>query len=436
MGVLAAVSTWTPHFNRQIDQDEQQLYDHLLRLVQSELPSQLIGRFRALFVDGVGYPDAEIAAALDKIASSKAADQEFRFVLNRCCHILINRWQTRPQLQSAIPELIAIFETVPSRPVTEYSRSRSVRRVRELVKGFVDSEQYLTLRRLSQVVSQANDASTPPAHEPIGALIRRYPYLYEHCLLAEGSTYEHQQAIRQLQTKAQRQYEVDLSQYVTYQVRRSQLNRGLPAPSTNRILQPVRNPTLLTDQELCNALKQFVGKSQTAGTYRDVAQRFLTHSSQAQSYQSFKDDLYQYITASIDPEYGRRQFNNQLYSQLKHTLPESNDQKLDDFLLVRTCSQLLNFLVVESPQKPNHFVFVDLISNIGSTLTTGLLLKIVLICRKVKPYLEKRFSILFNHYEFCRRDGVQWLVEAMETLNVALSTNFSTIDLSFINQIA
>jgi hypothetical protein len=97
---------------------------------------------------------------------------------------------------------------------------------------------------------------------------------------------------------------------------------------------------------------------------------------------------------------------------------------------------LLNFLVVESPQKPNHFIFVDLISNIGSTLTTGLLLKIVLICRKVKPCLEKRFSILFNHYELCRRDGVQWLVEAMETLNLALSTNFSTIDLSFVNQIA
>ncbi|XGV96748.1 MAG: hypothetical protein ACAF41_28995 [Leptolyngbya sp. BL-A-14] len=430
------MSTWTPNFNRQIDQEEQQLYDHLLRLVQSELPNQLIERFRALFVDGVGYPDAEIAAAINKIATSKTADQEFRFVLNRCCHILINRWQTRPQLQAAIPELISIFETTPARPITEYSRSRSVRRLRELVKGFVDSEQYVTLRRLSQVMDQTGDASTPPAHEPIGALIRRYPYLYEHCLLTDGSTYEHQQTIRQLQAKAQRQYEVDLSQYVTYQVRRSQLGHEGLGHAGSRILQPVKNPTLLSDRELCSALKQFAGKSQSDGTYRDSAQRFLTHTNQTPTFQSFKDDLYQYITASVDPEYGRRQFNNQLYSQLKSTLPESDDQKLNDFLLVRTCSQLLNFLVVESPQRPNHFVFVDLISNIGSTLTTGLLLKIVLICRKVKPYLEKRFSILFNHYEFCRRDGVQWLVEAMETLNLALSTNFSTIDLSFINQIA
>ncbi|QZZ22288.1 hypothetical protein J5X98_07835 [Leptothermofonsia sichuanensis E412] len=429
------MSTWAPHFNRKVDEEEQQLYDHLLSLVQSELPSQLIGRFRSLFIDGVGYPDSEISAALDRIAASKAADQEFQYVLNRCCHILINRWQTRPQLQTAIPDLIAVFESTPVRQITEYSRSRAVRRLRELVKKFVDSEQYVVLRRLAQVMAQS-EASTPGGSEPLGALIRRYPYLYEHCLLSEGSSYEHQQTIKQLQTRAQRQYEIDLSQYVTYQVRRSQIAKTSSPQAANRIIQPVKNPTLLSDRELCHAIKQFAGRSQNASTYRDVARRFLTHSSQVQSFQSFKDDLYEYIVASVDPEYGRRQFNNQLYTQLRGTLPESDSQKVNDFLVVRTCSQLLNFLVVESPQKPQHYVFVDLISNLGPTLATGLLLKIVLICRKVKPYLEKRFSILFNHYESSSRDAVQWLVQAMENLNVALSTNFSTIDLSFINQIA
>lgn len=429
------MSTWAPHFNRKVDEEEQQLYDHLLSLVQSELPSQLIGRFRSLFIDGVGYPDSEISAALDRIAASKAADQEFQYVLNRCCHILINRWQTRPQLQTAIPDLIAVFESTPVRQITEYSRSRSVRRLRELVKKFVDSEQYVVLRRLAQVMAQS-ETSTPGGSEPLGALIRRYPYLYEHCLLSEGSSYEHQQTIKQLQTRAQRQYEIDLSQYVTYQVRRSQIAKTSSPQAANRIIQPVKNPTLLSDRELCHAIKQFAGRSQNASTYRDVARRFLTHSSQVQSFQSFKDDLYEYIVASVDPEYGRRQFNNQLYTQLRDTLPESDSQKVNDFLVVRTCSQLLNFLVVESPQKPQHYVFVDLISNLGPTLATGLLLKIVLICRKVKPYLEKRFSILFNHYESSSRDAVQWLVQAMENLNVALSTNFSTIDLSFINQIA
>lgn len=430
------MSTWLAHHNRQVEQEEQQLYDHLLQLVQSELPSQLISRFRSLFIDGVGYPDSEISLVLERIAASKAADQEFRFVLNRCCHILINRWQTRPQLQAAIPELVSLFEAPPSRPGPEYSRSRNVRRLRELVQEFTESEQYLTLRRLSQVVSQSVEGANPTGTEPLGSLIRRFPYLYEHCLVSEGSSYEHQQTIRQLQAKIQRQYEIDLSQYVTYQVRRSQIARSASPQMASRILQPIKNPTLLSDQELCVALKQFAGKSQGSETYRDLAQRFLTHSNQTHSFADFKDDLYHYLTASVDPEYGRRQFNNQLYTQLKNTLPDSNSQKVNDFLLVRTCSHLLNFLVIESSQRPNHFILIDLISNIGPTVTTGLLLKIVLLCRKVKPYLEKRFSILFNHYESSTRDTVQWLIKAMENLNVALSTNFSTIDLSFINQIA
>ncbi|NJP08161.1 MAG: hypothetical protein HC866_00725 [Leptolyngbyaceae cyanobacterium RU_5_1] len=428
------MSTWTAHYARKVELEEQQLYDHLLQLVQSELPSQLVHRFRALFIDGTGYPDSEISAALDKIVSTKFADQEFRFVLNRCCHILINRWQARPQFQAYIPSLIELFESLPPRSPIEFSRSHPTRCLRELVKDFVDTEQYLALRRLAQVIGQASEPVDGSEAEPLGNLIRRYPYLYEHCLLAEGSTYEQHQTIRQLRARVQRQYEIDLSQFVTYQVRRSQLIRTHSLEVAKQLLQPVKNPTLLSDQELCIALKHFAGKSHGSCTYRDVAQRFLTHSAQTSSYQDFKDDLYQYITASVDPEYGKRQFNNQLHAQLRNTLPESNSHQLNDFLLVRTCSQLLNFLIVDSSQKPNHFVFVDLIANIGHTVTTGLLLKIVLICRKVKPYLEKRFSILFNHYETCQREAIQWLIQAMEHLNLALSTNFSTLDLAFISQ--
>ena len=426
------MNTWTTRHSRQAEQDEQLLYDHFLRLVQSELPSDLVQRFRLLFIDGIDYPNAEISAALEKIAANKSADQEFRFVLNRCCHILINRWQARPQYQTYIPTLIEVFESATACSTREYARSRSVRRLRELVKDFVDSDQYLALRRLAQVTSQ--NIETNPLGVPLGKLIHRYPYLYEHCLVAEGSTLEQQQTIRHLKARAERQYELDLSQFVTYQVRRSQISRSNLPEVASRVLQPAKNPTLLSDEALCVAVKHFAGKSQGADTYRDSAQRFLTHSSQTSSFHSFKDDLYQYMTASVDPEYGNRQFNNQLYAQLNAALPESNAHRVNDFLIVRTCSQLLNFLVVESSQKPSHFVFVDLLSNIGHAMATGLLLKIVLICRKVKPNLEKRFSILFSHYESSKRENVQWLVQAMEHLNLALSTNFSTLDLSFINQ--
>ncbi len=425
------MTTWTESDIRQPSLEEQQLYDHLLYYVQVESCSQLIERFQRLFLDGARYVDPQVWIALEKVTMNKRAEQEFKFVINRCCHILINRWQMNPQLQGAIPELVALFDNPPD---PKKVQSRGARRLRQLVQLFTETEQYLTLRRLSQVVSESVEASCNGSKE-VGSLIQRYPYLYEHCLLSEDSSYEHQQTVRQIQARVQRRFELDLSQYVTYQVRRAQALRTQYPSEPGRIIQPVNNPTLLSDRELAAALKQFVGKVQGPNTYRDIAQSFLTHTSQTASYKDFKDDLYEYLTASIDPAYGKRQFNDRLYTHLKNTLTMCDSHKPSEFLLVRTCSQLLNFLVVESPQRPNHFVFVDLITNLGTIFTTGLLLKIVLLCRKVKPYLEKRFSILFNHYESASRDGVPWLINSLENLNIAFSVHFGSADLSCLNQI-
>lgn len=419
---------------RQTTNEEQIIYNYLLHWVKIEPPAQVLNRFRALFIDGVGYNEPEVATALERLISSKQADHEFKFVMNRCCHILINRWQMHSQMQSAIPELINLFENARSKSSIYSFAPKGMRRLQELVQQFTKSEQYLTLRRLVEVMKGSSETTdTPPETKPLGSLICRYPYLYEHCLLSEGSTYEHQQTVRKIQAQRQRQFEIDLSQYVTYQVRKAQLARSGNPAAAARLIQPVKNPTFLSDKELYIALKHFVGKVEGPYTYRDLAQSFLTHTSQTISYGTFKNELYEYLTSSIDPAYGKKQFNARLYKQIQNILPQSDSQRLSDFLMVRTCSQLLNFLVVDSPARPNHFVFIDLISNLGPTPTTGLLLKIVLLCRKVKPYLERRFAILFNHYESSTRAAVGWLVKALENVNIALSTNFGAVDLSFIH---
>lgn len=422
-------------YNRQSQEEEQLLYNHWLELVQVEQPIELIDRFRTLFIHGNGYGDRTIADALEKIAASPHAQQEFKYILNRCCHILINRWQTYPSKQAAIPELIALFEEAP-KIVMGYSRSRSACSIPKLVNQFTESEQYLTLKRLAKVITHSNEDSSNgkiPATGALGSLIPRYPYLYKHCLLSDDSTYEQQKIIQKIQAQKQQQFEIDLSQYVAHQVRKAQTARRETSISFGRNIPHIKNPTLLSDPELFFALKQFVGKVEGADTYRQLAGRFTANTSTNQSYGSFKDDLYEYLISSVtDDRYGKSLFNEKLYKQLQNTFPHNDAQKFNEFLMIRTCSQLLNFLVVESSGRPNHFVFIDLISNLGPTQTTGLLLKIVLICNKVKPYLEKRLAILFGHYEFISREGVVWLVKALENLNLALSTNFGNIDVSFV----
>ncbi len=410
--------------------NEHKIYQHLLNLVQIESPNQMIERFRALFIEGIFYPEIEILTTIDQI-TELYTEQEFRFFLNRCCHILINRWHMQPQMYSAIPKLIALFEHLPTRYRTISFREKSIRRLYKFVQQFTESEHYLILRRLTQVIFQSEVSN---GQKPLVALIRRYPYLYEHCLLSEDSTLEHQLTVKKIQTEVQKKFELDLSRYVTYQVR----CHVVPTESTidtNRIIQPVTNPTLLSEKKFNAALKQFIGKVEGDYTYQEFAQLFLKYSSQVSCFGAFKNDLYEYLISGIDWDYGKRQFHQRLYTHLQNTFAEADEQKLDEFLLIRTCSHLLNFLVVESSASPQHFTFIDLIGNQGTLVATGLLLKIVLICHKIKPYLAKRFSILFNHYESATTNGIVWLVETLEQLNIAYSIHFGNLDLSFCKQI-
>ena len=407
--------------NHNISEDEQILYNHLLDSVQRESPTQLIERFRTLFIDGIGCPEPEIAVALDRITASSLTVQTFNHILNRCCHILVNRWQMHPKKKAAILDFVALFERSSS--VSESGR------LQKLVKIFTESEEYQALKRLVQVLGPA-PAQTPEAvKQPLSQLINRYPYLYSHCLLSKDSSAFTQQTIWQLQAQKQRQFEINLSRYATYLVRRSQM----PPTTGAGIIKPVPNPTLLGDRELFHALKQFVGRVEGSYTYRDLAQHFLTRSCNTRSYLAFKNDLYEYLITSIEPEYGKHQFNQRLHKQLKNTFPQWNSQRVNDFLVGQTCDQLFNFLVVESPQQPEHFIFIDLISNLGPLRTTGLLLKIVLLFPQIKPHLERRFSILFNHYESQAIEDIIDFVKSLENLNVALIVNFGAVDLSFIS---
>ncbi|MEB3225727.1 MAG: hypothetical protein VKJ86_07970 [Synechococcus sp.] len=421
---------------RQTHSAEQALYDYLIHAVQSHTPDELIQEFQEFLLEGRQAPTAELHQALVNVLKTPGIEEDFKFILNRCCHIIINRWQIHPQLQKSIPRLVELFKAIPP---PSLSTPRLTRLHRQLVADFVQSEQYLTLQRLARVVEDSNEKKKftwKDQNLSVGQLIQRYPYLYEHCLLSENSSVEHQQTVRQVQARIQRSFELDLSKYVMYQVRLAQLaRRNHSIQDAQCLIKGVQNPTLLTDRELGTALKYFVGKPERGHSYRDLSQYFLRRTTEIISYEDFKHELFSYLISSVDQKYGKLQFNQKLYQKLQAMLPNYDQQKPNELLMMRTASQLLNFLIVESPQKPEHYVFVDMITNLGPTVTVALLLKLVLMCSKAKPHLERRFSILFNHYESQSQEGVPWLIKSMENLHIALSVHFGNADVSFLKQI-
>jgi len=403
--------------------NEQRLYDHILSCVETESPPQVIERFRKLFIDGMGYPDRFIEATLYKIISVKRSDRDFKYILHRCCYIPINRWQLHSQQKFAIANLVALFKHNSPRFGMEFY---IVKRLQEQIKLFTQSQEFQTLERLVKAVEQDPEPDKQDSHSPLGQLICRYPYLYGHSLLSKDSVEEDQQTIKKLETQRLRKFENNLSQYLNYLVE--------PRNTEIGIVEPASNPTLLNDAELHLAVREFVGKVAGYRSHKESAQFFLRDARKTPSYSSFKVDLYEYLISSVEPEYGGRQFNDRLYRYIKNTLSENDSGKLNNILLARTCNQLFNFLVVENSQHPSHYVFYDLVHNLGPSRTMGLLLKLVLLSGKVKPELEKRLSILFNHYEGKASDEIMWFIKSLENLNVALAVNFGNADLSLVRQ--
>ncbi len=408
---------------------EQIIYEHLIYIVRTESAAQALARFRSLFIEGTGYGDQRIGSTLEKLAFEKTAEQNFALTINRCCYILVNHWQSQLDGKQAISNLINLLDHPTNLP-TAYSRI--ARRLRQLLKIYLQGEDYLKLKRLNIVLtatSVARATKDTVAEQPLGQLINRYPYLYEHSLVSEERTFENVETIKRVQQGLRQQQELSLAQYLTYQVRRSRLIAQF-GKSAAQDLPPVANPTLLSTRELGTAFGQFAGKAEGDATYQDLSRGFVSRIQLQPTIRSFKEDLFQYIISGVDSGYGNRSFNDRFYKTISNILPDRDQQRLDEVSLLRACTHILNHLMIESPAKPQHFVFIDLISNLGAVFTTGLLLKIVLICQKAKPLLENRLSMLFNHYESSHCNGVPWLVKALETWNVAGAIHFSKMDAS------
>jgi hypothetical protein len=405
---------------------EQVIYEHFQRLIKTETPEQLLERFRSLFIEGVSYSDSRIWATIETLALESTAEQNFPLIINRCCHILIDRWQLHSSGNIAIDKLISILANPDPLP-GKYSKIS--RRLRQLLKIYLKSDDYQVLNRLNIALGGQILNRDAIELEPLGRLITRYPYLYEHYLVSVERTLENVHTVERIQQKLQDRQEAELSQYFTYQVRKSRIKAQVGREAAKN-LPRIANPTLLSSKDLGIAFIKFAGKAEGGASYQDLSHHFAARLQAKPTIKVFKRDLYKYLIAGIDSSYGNRGFNDRLGKTIDGIFVDRNSQQLDDISLVKICTHLLNYLVLESSTKAQHFVFMDLINNLGAPATTGLLLKIVLVCTKTKPLLESKLSILFHHYESSRCKEVAWLVKSLEHWNVAESIHFGKLDAS------
>jgi len=410
-------------------QKQEKIYQHLEACLQEESPEKVIERYRCLFVQATGYEDSKIRNVLESIIKSEPSANEFSGFVSHCCYLAINYWLTQStETQKFIADLVKTFEDIP--PFARF-QTLSSRRIRERVSGFSKSEYFLKMKRLGYLFLE-NEEIQRDKSQPFTAVLPRYPFLYQDCVSPVENYSQVKESIKQFQLKQQRDFELSLSNYITNQLRIDRLAKRYGSRSeAQEFVKPTPNPTLLKEPELITVLQHFISGVQGKSTYQDLAKRFIIHSSKAETFRTYKKDLYEYLTASIEGEYGKKQFSQRLVNHLKKSLTDWDDKKPNEQLIIRTANNLLKFLIVESRQNIDHYLYLDLMTHFGPTKTIGLILKVLLISNKVYPYLTSRFAILYSHYENTPRHNVHWLFKSLENLNIALAVHNSSIDFSY-----
>ena len=402
------------------------IYQYLRDCISRQSARETIAEFRRLLIEGKGEQDDRVSIAWSEIVLSQQQQEKFNYILNRCFYIVINYWLTNDQLREYIPTLVDSINGV-NRNSRVFDRTR--RSLFKLIEKFKQTEQYIKLQRLTTITSPQQQSEFEKSIF-IGDLLGRYPYLYQSYLKVVDPFPDIQESLEKLQKYYQNQYEIKLAQYIIYRARLVQMARArLLARGAGKLIQKANNPTLLNEVTLKIALKQFIGKVDNRSTCWEISQRFLAEHRLPTSYQIFKHNLVDYLIGSIQQD-KQQKIQTIVRQKILKIMPASNSQQLDRLLLRRTCSQLLNFLLVEEPEVANYSLFNELVIHLGVVPANVLLLKIILICPELKSNLEKKLTLLYTRYESLTWSEITWLVQSLEVLQMGFSLYFGNIDLS------
>ncbi len=415
MSSMDSYESWSSHPAAAADL-ENRIYTHLQACRQQETAADVLERFQQLFIQAEDYRDPLVWDSLVELAQHPQSDREFKYTLNRCSYTLINPWYTQPRDHWAIPALVDLFDAIPTAPAEAFHTHR----IRQLSQAFTETEQYAALRRLSNLFSPVGEHGEAIANQPVARQLKRYPFLYDSSLLTKDSDQNQKKHVGELRREAEAKLGIQLARYINQRDRSSATT--------------VANPTRLADDELLSALNYYTGKVEGQRSHRDLAQMFQTYSKTVRSFQDFKEEFLEFLLAplaDVDPRYVNNNFGKALRQYLRDTLKDFDGQRLTDFIVITTCQKLLNFLIVQGRQQPIFRRFWQLLHEVGYTLTVGLLLRVVLFCAAVKPWLENRLAVLFNHHERHTCQEVPWLMDTLEHMNVALLTNFGKFGYSF-----
>ncbi len=381
--------------SRKIQRAQQTIYSFLLEIVKQWPPEEVLLEFKRLFLY---HFDGVTSSAIDAIYELVFANDQLEFAntLKRCCYILVNNWDASRQVNS-IKALIAAFnEDLAFRDTA----SPTLKRLKSWVNAFRQSQDFDDLKLFVARYDHQAAEDAPWSN-------RFTSYLLVPQYINLKNPIEQREAARALAKQLRHQFKVDLAMYVA----RSQ--------SAQPPEHPPENPTALGDDVL-RLIKTVVAKRGNY-SYLSLSNIFLEQV-QNVSFGNFKQSLHKYLIFTAD------QRENAFVQALKVRLSEQLDalyvsyesQRVTDALILRTCNRTIDFLTTTNRKEPSP-LFVLLLSQGNPMTLVVTLLKLILISRNSRLYLEARIADLIRYYEDLPEQECLWVVNFLEIFNVTFT---------------
>ncbi len=389
---------------RDVPRAQETIYDYLLKIVKAWPPEDVLEEFRHLFIYHSNTTGSALLPALYEIVFANQ-EQEFRFTLKRSCYILINNWDITRNHDS-IHRLIELFS---DSVVNRYTPSPTLKRLRNWLKHFIDSQDF---RELCLFASRYED------FEHIHWSQRYASYLLVPQYANLENSAEQREAARALSKRLKERFKMDLALYTA----RCQSEAVTQA-------QTYKNPTVLGDESL-RLIKTIVARRGTF-THTNLANIFIKQT-QNLSFFDFKRSLLEYLIYSIDANEVVKTLRSHLTERLDMLYVDYNEKSISDALLLRTSNRIIEYLTTENQKDPSH-LFTLLLSQ-GSPLTLViLLLKVILMCRYARTHLESRVADLIRYYERYAESECQWVVNFFEIFNVTMAIYTENVEYNLVS---
>ncbi|MDZ7957211.1 MAG: hypothetical protein RMY34_04800 [Aulosira sp. DedQUE10] len=392
--------------NLQIAQER--LYSFLVAIVQKWQPDEVIHEYKSLFIDFSDSANLAQATGLYRISFMKK-EEDFYYTIKRCFYILVNNWEAQRQYKY-IQELIKLFDNY--KRLSETNNSEDIIH-KTWLKNFVNSQEYKNIKLL---VSKYKKEAYKQADKSSWA--NRYTsYLLVAQSFDDNKPKEQQEVARKLSKQMKDKFKFELAMYIA----RSQ--------STASSISRYQNPSTLGDNVL-RIIKMIVVKKGSF-SYENVAHIFIKQT-ETQKLKDFKKSIQKYLFFTVENQELVSTLMQQLSEKLFSWKEESDEKSINNKLLLRICTRLIDCLTIENSKEPAQ-LFILLLSQ-GHPLTLVIiLLKIILICENARSHLEIRIANLISYYENLPEEDCKWFINFLEFFNITFAIYAENVEYNLIN---